>query len=144
MPVPPLAEWRERWTNKDAQRLGVRPDNVADGFARFWVDFPWGDERDEDEDFLNHALAYAVDIAALAAVISHLDPEREQPNGTAALHLNFLEPPSGPIAVEARVVHWHVPAALVELVATDTEGRQIARGLSPYSLRARTAERPPV
>lgn len=140
MPVQPLAEWRKRWENEGAARLGVRPVEVAEGYARFAIDLPYGDERDGDLDFLNLALSYAVDVAALAAVIAQVDPERELPNGTAALHLNFLEVPSGPVTVEGRVVYWQVPSALIEVAATDADGRLIARGVSPYSLRAKAAE----
>ena len=141
MPVPPLEEWRKRWETEGAQRLGVRPVEArAEGWARFVIDTPFGDERDGDEDFLHAALAYAVDVAALAAVLARVDPDREQPNGTAALHLNVVGTPRGAVTVEGRVVHWEVPAALLEIEAKDAEGRLIARGLSPYSLRARTVE----
>ncbi|MGE0135375.1 MAG: hypothetical protein AB7L91_09820 [Dehalococcoidia bacterium] len=140
MPVQPLAEWRQRWENEGAKHLGVRPVEVAEGYARFSIDLPYGDERDGDLDFLNLALSYAVDVAALASVIARVDPEREQPNGTASLHLNFLDAPSGPVSVEGRVVYWQVPGALIEVVATGVDGALIARGVSPYSLRAKTPE----
>ena len=141
MPVPPLDEWRKRWENEGARRLGVRPAAAEPaGWARFVIDLPFGDERDGDEDFFHLALSYAVDVAALAAVLARVDPEREQPNGTAALHLNVVGTPRGAVTVEGRVVHWEVPMALLEVVATDAEGRLIARGLSPYSLRAKAAE----
>ncbi|HRC62420.1 MAG TPA: hypothetical protein PLX85_04270, partial [Dehalococcoidia bacterium] len=113
MPVQPLAEWQQRWENEGAANLKVRPVEVAEGYAQFVIDLPYGDERDGDLDFLNLALSYAVDVAALAAVIARVDPEREQPNGTASLHLNFLEAPSEPVTVEGRVVYWQVPSALI-------------------------------
>jgi len=140
MPVQPLTEWRQRWENEAAANLNVRPVEAAEGYARFVIDLPYGDERDGDLDFLNLALSYAVDVAALAAVIARIDPEREQPNGTASLHLNFLDAPAGPVTVEGRVVHWQVPSALIEVVATDADGALIARGISPYSLRAKATE----
>ena len=96
MPVPPLEEWRRALRNEGAQRLGVRPVEArAEGWARFVIDTPFGDERDGDEDFLHAALAYAVDVAALAADLARVDPDREQPNGTAArVHLNVVGTPS--------------------------------------------------
>jgi acyl-coenzyme A thioesterase PaaI-like protein len=141
MPVLPFEEWRKRWETEGARRLGVRPVSAdAEGHARFVIDLPFGDVRDQDEDFLHAALSYAVDVAALAAVLARVDPEREQPNGTAALHLNVVGTPRGAVTVDGRVVHWEVPSALLEVVATDSEGRLIAQGLSPYSLRAKAPE----
>jgi hypothetical protein len=141
MPVPPLEEWRQRWETDGASRLGVRPvEAKPEGWARFAIDLPFGDERDDDEDFFYLALSYAVDVAALAAILARVDPEVEQPNGTAALHLNLLDTPRGAVTVEGRVIHWQVPTALIDIEATDAEGRLIARALSPYSLRARTPE----
>ena len=140
MPVPPLEEWRARWETDGARYLGVRPVSAdPEGTARFVVDLPFGDERD-DEDFVHAALMYAIDVAALAAVLARVDPDREQPNGTAALHVNVVATPRGAVTVEGRVVHWEVPGALLEVTATDAEGRLIARGLSPYSLRAKAIE----
>ncbi|MGE0227090.1 MAG: hypothetical protein AB7I38_09990 [Dehalococcoidia bacterium] len=140
MPVQPIEEWRKRWSEEGVTRLGVRALDVAEGYAAFEIGLPYGDERDGDLDFLNLALSYAVDVAALGAVIAQVDPEREQPNGTASLHLNFLDVPSGPVTVEGRVVYWQVPSALIEVVAKDADGALIARGVSPYSLRAKTPE----
>ena len=141
MPVPPPEVWRKRWENEGAARLGVRPVSAdPEGVARFVIDMPWDDERDGDEDFFHLALSYAVDVAALAAVIARLDEEREQPNGTAALHLNLVDSPPGAVTVEARVVHWQVPSALVDIEVRDAAGRLVARGLSPYSLRAKVVE----
>jgi hypothetical protein len=144
MPVPSLEEWRKRWETEGARRLGVRPiEAKAEGWAQFIIDTPFGDERDADENFFYLSLSYAVDVVALAAVLARVDPDREQPNGTAALHLNLVAAPRGAVTVDGRVVHWEIPNALLEIEATDSEGRLIARGLSPYSLRAKASDEAP-
>ena len=139
MPVPDPDTWRARWASADQHRLGVHAGVVADGFASFVIDLPYGDERDSDPLFASAALTYAADVAALSAVLARLDEEREQPNGTASLHLNFVRPPSGTVTIEARVSAWGVQDALVECSGRDGEGQLVMQGLVTYSLRARTA-----
>ena len=138
MPLQPLDEWKTRWSSADAQRLGVRPDAVDAESAHFIIDRPYGDNRDHDPLSTNVALSYALDVAALSAVIAHLDDEREQPNGTASLHVNYLSEPQGTIRASARVLHWAPYGSLLELQARDERGVLVAHGVTSYSLRPRT------
>lgn len=132
---PDLAEWSSRFEAGQAQRFGVRVRTVEPGFAAITLERPHGDERDRDPLFLSAGLHYAADTAALAAVLAKVDPEREQPNGTASLHLNALASSQGALRVEARVAYWATYEALLEISATDGAGQLVARGLSAYSLR---------
>ncbi len=135
MPIPDLETWRGRWTGEQVRYLGVRGVDIGDGYAEFVVEQPYGDERDSDPLLLDAAITYAVDIAAVASVGAHVDPVREQTNGTASLFLNFVAAPEGAIRVQARVTHWATFQALVEVTAHDATGALVAQGLSGYSLR---------
>lgn len=90
MAVPDLETWQAGWRSADQQRLGVRPVTIAVNYAAVAVDLPYGDERDDDPLFATSVLTYVADVVALSAVRAYLDEEREQPNGTASLHLNFV------------------------------------------------------
>jgi hypothetical protein len=127
-------DW-ERFGDGQAGRFGVRVLDAADGVSELLIDRPYGDDRDADPWFETVALHYAADVGALVSVLSRLDPEREQPNGTASLHLNLLHDPDGAVRVRAEVVFWSDFEALSELTATDAAGNVVARGLSAYSLR---------
>jgi acyl-coenzyme A thioesterase PaaI-like protein len=140
--VPDLETWQARWSSADQHRLGVHAVSVADGFASFVVNLPYGDERDGDPLIATTAFTYAADVAALSAVLAHLDEEREQPNGTASLHLNYVAPPLGKVTIEARVSAWGASDALVEVTGRDSREQLVLRGLVTYSLRSRTAEVP--
>jgi hypothetical protein len=137
VPVPDLETWRGRWTGEQVRYLGVRGVEVGDGYTEFVVEQPYGDERDDDPLFLSTAITYAVDIAVVGAVSAHVDPAREQNNGTASLYLNWLAEPIGTVRVRADIAHWGAYQALVDVVAHDTAGTLVARGLSAYSLRPR-------
>jgi acyl-coenzyme A thioesterase PaaI-like protein len=142
MPVPDLDTWRGRWTGEQVRYLGVRGVDVGDGYTEFVVEQPYGDERDDDPLFLSTAITYAVDIAVVGAVSAHVDPEREQNNGTASLYLNWLAEPHGTVTVRAEIAHWGPYQALVDVVARDATGILVAQGLSAYSLRPRPAAEP--
>jgi acyl-coenzyme A thioesterase PaaI-like protein len=135
MPVPDIETWRARWTGEQVRYLGVRGVDIGDGYTEFVVEQPYGDERDDDPLFLSTAIMYAVDIAVVGAVGAHVDPLREQNNGTASLYLNWIAAPSGTVSVHAKIAHWGTFQALVEVTAHDDAGSLVAQGLSAYSLR---------
>jgi acyl-coenzyme A thioesterase PaaI-like protein len=135
MPVPDLETWRGRWTGEQVRYLGVRGVDVGDGYTEFVIQQPYGDERDRDPLFLSTAITYAVDIAVVGAVSAHVDPEREQNNGTASLYLNWIAEPEGTVHVRAEIAHWGAYQALVDVTVHDATGSLVARGLSAYSLR---------
>ncbi len=137
MSVPDLETWRARWRTPERERLGVRGERIEDGFASFVVDLRYGDDRDGDLLFASAAVTHAADIAVLSAVMGHLDEQRQQQNGTASLHLNFLHPLTGALTVEGRVASWGNHDAVVEVVARDERGQLVLTGLSTYSLRLR-------
>lgn len=137
MPVPELEGWRRRWSAPQTRALGVTPETIADGVAEFTIALPYGDERDADPLYFPAALTYAADIAAVAAVGAHVDPAREQGNGTASLFLNFVAPPTGSVRVHAEVGHWAAYQSLVTITAHEVAGDLVAQGLSGYSLRPR-------
>lgn len=124
-----------RFSSGQAARFGVRVLAAADGQSQLLLPATYGDDRDRDARFTAAAFDYAADIAALAAVLSRVDRTREQPNGTASLHLSRLAAPTGDVTLRARVVFWSSHEALVELSAVDAAGHDVARGLSAYSLR---------
>ncbi|MDA1003961.1 MAG: hypothetical protein O3B31_11555 [Chloroflexi bacterium] len=124
-----------RFSSGQAARFGVRVLAAAGGKSELLLPATYGDDRDGDARFKAAAFDYAADIAALAAVISRVDRTREQPNGTASLHLSRLASPVGDVTVRGRVVFWSSHEALVELSAVDAAGHDVARGLSAYSLR---------
>ena len=138
MAVPDLETWRAGWRSPDQQRLGVRPVMISPSHASIAVDLPYGDERDDDPLFATSALAYVADVVALSAVRAHLDDEREQPNGTASLHLNFVAAPMSAVTIEANVVAQNDMEAIVELVGREADGRNIVRGLVTFSVRQKT------
>lgn len=142
MPVPELEAWRKRWAAPQTRALGVAPSTIADGIAEFTITVPYGDERDGDPLFFPASLTYAADIAAVAAVGAHVDPTREQGNGTASLFLNFVAAPAGVVRVRAEVGHWAAYQALVSITAHDAAGDLVAQGLSGYSLRPRSPATP--
>lgn len=139
-PLPPLEpaerdRWLSRWSNEQSRALGVSAVDVQRSYAHFIVEQPYGDERDADPSYFLAALLYAADIAAVAAANAGVDTSRQQGNGTASLHMNFLASPQSPVDVEARVTHWGEYQALCEMSARDRSGSMIAQGLSAYSLR---------
>ncbi|MSQ29082.1 MAG: hypothetical protein EXR68_01115 [Dehalococcoidia bacterium] len=138
MAVPDLETWRAGWRSPDQQRLGVRPVMISPSRASIAVDLPYGDERDDDPLFATSALAYVADVVALSAVRAHLDDEREQPNGTASLHLNFVAAPTSTVTIEASVVAQNDMEAIVELIGREADGRNIVRGLVTFSVRQKT------
>ena len=135
MPVPDLETWRSRWTGEQVRYLGVRGVDVGDGYTEFVVEQPYGDKRDDDSLFLSTAITYAIDIAVVGAVSAHVDPAREQNNGTASLYLNWIAQPAGTVRVRAQIAHWGPFQALVDVTAHDEGGGLVAQGLSAYSLR---------
>lgn len=137
MSLPDLETWLARWHTPERERLGVRGTRIEDGFAAFVVDLRYGDEREHDPLFASAALTHAADIAALSAVMGHLDEHIQQQNGTASLHLNFLQPLSGVLTVEARVASWGHHDSIVEISARDQRGVPVLKGLCTYSLRPR-------
>jgi acyl-coenzyme A thioesterase PaaI-like protein len=140
VPVPDLETWRGRWTGEQVRYLGVRGVDVGDGYTEFVVEQPYGDERDDDPLLLSTALLYAIDIAVVGAVSAHVDPEREQNNGTASLYLNWIAAPVGTVRVRAQITHWGPFQALVEVAAHDERDNLVAQGLSAYSLRPKRSE----
>lgn len=135
MAVPDLETWRSGWDAPDQQRLGVRPVTIAPSYAAIAVDLPYGDERDGDPLFTTSALSYVADVVALSAVRAHLDEERELPNGTMSLHLDFIAAPATTVTVEASVVARNEMEALVDLVGREQDGRMVLRGLASFSVR---------
>ena len=135
MPVPDLDDWLRNWQRPILQRLGIRGDAVERGYARMRVDRP----EDADELLFRSSLTIAADLAAISAVNAQRDEDAQLANGTAELHLSFVEPPGGSLPdaadVSARVAHWADYAAHVELEAHAPGGALLARGLSTYSLR---------
>ena len=135
MPVPDLDDWLRNWQRPILQRLGIRGDAVERGYARMRVDRP----DDADELLFRSSLTIAADLAAISAVNAQRDEDVQLANGTAELHLSFVEPPGGvlpdAVDVSARVAHWADYAAHVELEAHAPGGELLARGLSTYSLR---------
>ncbi len=138
MTVPDLETWRAGWDAPDQQRLGVRPVTIAPSYAAVAIDLPYGDERDGDPLFATSALTYVADVVALSAVRAHLDEERELPNGTMSLHLDFIEAPATTVTVEARVVAQNESEALVDLIGCEAGGRMVLRGLASFSVRQKT------
>lgn len=135
MPVPDLDDWLRNWRRPILQRLGIRGDTVASGYARMRVDRP----EDADELLFRSSLTIAADLTAISAVGSRLEAGAQQANGTAELHLSFVDPPGGALPdavdVSASVAHWADYAAHVEIEAHGPAGELLARGLSTYSLR---------
>lgn len=134
MPVPDLDEWRRRWQRPILQRLGIRGDTVELGYARMRVDRP----EDADELLHRSSLTIAVDLAAISAVTSQLEDGVQVANGTAELHLSFIDTPGGlPDAVEvsARVANWADYATHLEVEVRGHDGELLAQGLTTYSLR---------
>ena len=134
MPVPDLHEWRRRWQRPILERLGISGDAIERGYARMRVDRP----EDADELLLRSSLTIAVDLAAISAVTSQLEEGVQLANGTAELHLSFIDTPGGlPDAVEvsARVANWADYATHLEVEAREPGGELLARGLTTYSLR---------
>ena len=134
MPVPDLDDWRRRWQRPILQRLGIRGDSVERGYARMRVDRP----ADADDLLLRSSLTIAADLAAISAVTSQVEEGVQLPNGTAELHLSFVEPPGrlpDAVDVSASVANWANYAAHVEIEARGPAGELVARGLSTYSLR---------
>ena len=134
MPVPDLDDWRRRWQRPILQRLGIRGDTVEHGYARMRVDRP----KDSDELLYRSSLTIAADLAAISAVTSQLEDGVQLANGTAELHLSFIDTPGGlPDAVEvsARVANWADYATHLDLEARAPGGELVARGLTTYSLR---------
>lgn len=138
MAVPDLESWRARWDSPDQRYLGVQPVAVGPSRASIAVDLPYGDGRDDDPVFVTTALTYVADIAALSAVGAHIDEEREQPNGTASLHLNFVAAPQETVTVEATVAAQNEIEAVVDLVGREAGGRTVLRGLATFSIRQKT------
>ncbi len=139
MAVPDLEIWRARRGSPDQQYLGVRPVAIARSYAAIAVDLPYGDERDDDPLFTTSALTYVADIVALSAVGAHLGEQREQPNGTASLHLNFIAVPRGTVTIEASVAAQNEMEAIVDLVGREPDGRMVLRGLATFSVRQKTS-----
>ena len=137
MSVPDLETWRARWQTPERERLGVRGERIEDGFASLIVDLRYGDERERDPLFASAAVTHAADVAVLSAVMGHIDEHRQQQNGTASLHLNFLRPLVGVLTVEGRIASWGNHDAVVEVSARDERGALVLKGLSTYSLRPR-------
>ncbi len=135
MPVPEIDDWRRRWQRPILQRLGISGDTVERGYARMRVDRP----EDADELLLRSSLTIAADLAAISAVTSQLEDGVQLANGTAELHLSYVDPPGGalPDAVEvsARVANWADYATHLEVEARAPGGELLARGLTTYSLR---------
>lgn len=138
MTVPDVEAWRARYTTTDHQHLGVRAITLAPSFASMAVDLPYGDERDDDPLYTTGALSYVADVVALAAVRAHLDEEREQPNGTTSLHVNFVAAPTSSVTIEATVVGQNPMEAIVDLSGRQADGTLILRGLVAFSVRAKT------
>jgi acyl-coenzyme A thioesterase PaaI-like protein len=137
MSVPDLEMWRRRWRTPEHERLGVRCEAIEDGYSAFVVDLRYDDERADDPLFASAAVTHAADVAVLCAVIGHLDEEKQQNNGTASIHLNFLRPLAGVLTVEGRIASWGSHDAIVEVEAHDEHGVLMLKGLSTYSLRPR-------
>ena len=134
MPVPELDDWRRRWQRPILQRLGIRGDSVERGYARMRVDRP----EDADELLLRSSLTIAVDLAAISAVTSQLEEGVQLANGTAELHLSYVDPPGAlpdAIEVSARVAHWADYSTHLDLELRGPDGELLARGLTTYSLR---------
>lgn len=138
MAVPDLDTWRAGWDAPDQRRLGVRPVTIGPSHAAIAVDLPYGDERDDDPLFTTSALSYVADVVALSSVRAHLDEEREQPNGTMSLHLNFVAAPVSTVTVEAHVVAQNEMEAFVELAGREADGRMVLRGMATFSVRQKT------
>lgn len=134
MPVPDLESWRGRWDQPDSRRMGVRPLSVSEGGASFAVDLPYGDERDDDPNFVTGAVTYVADIVALSAVLAYLS-EGDRPNGTASLHLDHLARPDSTVTVEASVAGRNHMEVIVDLVAREGDGRLVMKGLATFALR---------
>ncbi len=131
MPVPALDEWRSRWDQPAHRQLGLRGEVIESGYACFVVERQPG----ADDLLLRAAITIAADIAAISAVQARIDDTREQPNGTAELHISFIAPLPDTTTVDARVVHWAEYSAHLELEARGPDGGLVARGLTTYSLR---------
>ncbi len=134
MPVPDLDDWRRRWQRPILQRLGIRGDSVEHGYARMRVDRP----EDADELLYRSSLTIAADLAAISAVTSQLDDGVQVANGTAELHLSFIDTPGSlpdTVEVSARVANWADYATHLDLEARAPGGELVARGLTTYSLR---------
>ena len=131
----PIAIDVSRFATGQAARFGLRVLAASGGESELMLPATYGDERDGDPHFKAAAFDYAADIAALVAVLSRVDRAREQPNGTASLHLSRLASPTGDVRLRGRVAYWSPYEALVELTAVDAAGHDVARGLSAYSLR---------
>ena len=105
MSVPDLETWQKRWSTPERQRLGLRADRIQDGYAQFTVDLRYGDDREGDPLFAAVAITHAVDVAAVSAVLGHLDEKVQQQNGTASLNIHFLQPLAGLFTV-AQFSFW--------------------------------------
>jgi acyl-coenzyme A thioesterase PaaI-like protein len=130
LPVPTLDEWRSRWEQPEHRQLGLRGEAIEAGYACFAVERPEG----ADDLLLRSAITIAADIAAISAVQAQLD-DRQQPNGTAELHLSFIAPLPDSTVVDARVIDWADYTAHLELEVRGPGDSLVARGLTTYSLR---------
>ncbi|MEI6136972.1 MAG: PaaI family thioesterase [Chloroflexota bacterium] len=135
MSVPDFETWQKRWHTPERQRLGLHADRIEDGFAQFTVDLRYGDDREGDPLFAAAAITHALDVAAVSAVLGHIDEKVQQQNGTASLNVHFLRPLTGLITVEGHVLSWGTHDAVMEVTAHDEAGTLVAKCLSGYSLR---------
>ena len=138
-----LAERREAWIAATNDRplmraLGITGHDYGEGFVEQCVS-PAPASDDGRGSVLSLAITVSADLCILGAVITTLDPAVEETNGTAALAMTYLEQPRGSVLVRGEVVHHGRNLRVIEITATDEDGRVIARGRGTYAVRQKRA-----
>jgi acyl-coenzyme A thioesterase PaaI-like protein len=136
---------RELWIRRGEQRplyraLGIRPDDIGDGYAQFVVQ-PTGASADGRGSVLSFAATTAADQCILDATVTTLDLEHEETNGTAEMNLTYLEGPSGVLTVRGEVVARARNLSVVDLTVRNGTGAVIAFGRGSYAVRPLEGER---
>ena len=141
MPAPPVEQWRERTDAQPLNRaLGVRAEEIAEGFARYRVVRVPGsaagiDGNDAREGVSSFAITTAADLALVSAVSTTVQAGRDVMNGTAEMNLTYVAQPSGEVVVTATVVHRGALLAVVDVRIEGDDGAPIAYGRGSYAIR---------
>lgn len=136
---------RDQWLRESEQRplyvaLGIRRDDIGDGFAQYVID-PTTASTDGHGSVLSFAATTAADLCVLDATVTTLDHDREVTNGTAEMNLTYIEAPVGTVTVRGEVATRAPNLSIVDLTVRNGNGTVIAHGRGSYALGQREAAR---
>ncbi len=135
-PVPERARWVQSTSSQPLlMALGIRGDDVREGFARYRVDPVSGGDGAVD----GFAITAAADQCLVTAASTLVVPGREQMNGTAEMNITYLGEPRGAVIVDGTVVHKGSHLCVIAVEARDETGAVIATGRGSYSIRPQQA-----